>query len=258
MFEYTAPTNLLSGRNILITGASDGIGRCCARTFAQYGANLILLGRSLKKLEDLYDEIEKIYPGTTSIQPMDFNKASDDEYLSLASSVSEKYKQLDGLVLSAGMLGARNPIEFYPTEIWRETIQVNLNSVFMITKVLLPLLRLSDDARLLFISSSVGRRSRAHWGAYAVSKFAVEGFMQTLAEELEKTSAIKVNSLNPGGTKTNMRAEAYPAEDPDTLPTPEKLMPVYLYLFSNEAKTIHGHAIDARNFDPFNYLPLAK
>lgn len=255
MFDYTAPSNLLHNKSILITGASGGIGRCCATTFAKYGANLILLGRSLEKLEQVYDEIESINPGGVSIQPIDFNAAQDETYTVLASSVLENYKKLDGLILNAGTLGTRNPIEFYPADTWKETLQVNLHAVFMLTKALLPVLRLSADARLLFTSSSVGRSGRAHWGAYAVSKFAVEGLMQILSEELEKTSAVRVNSLNPGGTKTRMRAEAYPAEDPDSLPTPETLMPVYLYLFSKEARKLHGHAIDAQGFNPQKYIP---
>ncbi|NKB31585.1 MAG: YciK family oxidoreductase [Pseudomonadales bacterium] len=258
MFDYEAPKDLLENRNILVTGASDGIGKCCAKSFAQHGANLILLGSSQEKLEQLYDEIEAINPGKVTIQPIDFNSADENNYQELSESVAENFAQLDGLLLNAGVLGARVPIEFYPTETWKDTIQVNLHSAFMLTKALLPSLRLSEDARLLFISSSVGRKGRAHWGAYSVSKFAVEGLMQTLAEELEKTSAIRVNSLNPGATKTAMRQAAYPAENPDSQPTAESLMPVYLYLFSEAAQSIHGQAIDAKGFDPGNYLPLSK
>ncbi|MBL4582530.1 MAG: SDR family NAD(P)-dependent oxidoreductase, partial [Gammaproteobacteria bacterium] len=129
-----------------------------------------------------------------------------------------------------------------------DLMQVNVNAVFRLTQSLLPALNRSEDARLLFISSSVGRIGRAFWGAYAVSKFALEGLMQTLAEELENTTSIRVNSLNPGGTRTNMRRDAYPAEDPQTQPTAESLMPVYLYLMSKEAKRIHGQALNVRGF----------
>ncbi|MDD9890240.1 MAG: YciK family oxidoreductase [Gammaproteobacteria bacterium] len=258
MFDYVAPADFLEQKSILITGASDGIGKCCAITFAKYGANLILLGRSLEKLEQVYDEVEAINPGRVSIQPIDFKAAQEDAYATLATSVAENYDCLDGLILNASMLGARNPIEFVPADVWEETMRVNVNSTFLLTKAMLPLLRLSRDARLLFISSSVGRKGRAHWGAYGVSKFAIEGLMQTLAEEMEKTSTVKVNSLNPGGTRTGMRQEAYPAEDPYSLPTPEDLMPVYLYLLSTEAQGIHGQAIDARDFEPGKYFPPPK
>jgi NAD(P)-dependent dehydrogenase (short-subunit alcohol dehydrogenase family) len=128
-------------------------------------------------------------------------------------------------------------------------MQVNVNAVVQLTQSLMPALTRSQGARVLFISSGVGRVGRAFWGAYAVSKFALEGLMQTLAEELENTTSIKVNSLNPGGTRTNMRRDAYPAENPQTLPTAESLMPVYLYLMSSDAQSIHGQALDARGFE---------
>lgn len=258
MFKFEAPTDYLYGKNILITGASDGIGKCCAITFARYGANLILLGRSKEKLEQVYDEVEEINPGKVSIQPFDFSTADEAEYQTLGNSISEHYEKLDGLILNASALGTLAPIEYYTADLWNEVIQVNVNAQFLLIKSLLPALKQAPDARLLCISSSVGRMGRAHWGAYAVSKFALEGLMQTLAEELEKTSAIRVNSLNPGGTRTAMRQAAYPAEDPNSLPVPEDLMPVYLYLFSKEAAAIHGQALDARDFDPGNYLPQAE
>lgn len=255
MFNYKAADDHLIGKNILISGASDGIGKCCALTFAKHGANLILLGRSKEKLEQVYDEVDAINPGKVSIQPIDFSTAEEAEYKTLGDSVSEHYGVLDGLILNASVLGALAPIEFYTADLWDEVMQVNVNAQFLLSKSLLPSLKQSPDARLLCISSSVGRIGRAHWGAYAVSKFALEGLMQTLAEELEKTSAVRVNSLNPGGTRTAMRQSAYPAEDPNSLPSPEELMPVYLYLFSSEARAIHGQALDAREFDPGKYLP---
>tara|TARA_B100000029_G_scaffold246618_1_gene243556 strand:+ start:1273 stop:2049 length:777 start_codon:yes stop_codon:yes gene_type:complete len=258
MFDFDAPANLLENKNILVTGASDGIGKCCATTFAKHGANVILLGRSLEKLESVYDEIEAINPGKVIIQPVDFSSMQENEYQGLTKSLTENFNCLDGLILNAGILGLRAPIEFYPSDVWQETINVNVNSAFHLLKASLPLLKLSKDARVLFISSSVGRKGRAHWGAYGVSKFAIEGLMQTLADELEKTSDIRVNSLNPGSTKTTMRQTAFPAEDPDTLPTPKSLMPVYLYMLSKQAEAIHGQAIDAKEFDPGKYLPSSQ
>ena len=128
-------------------------------------------------------------------------------------------------------------------------MQVNVNAAFHLSKVLLPALSRSQDARMIFTSSSVGRVGRAYWGAYGVSKFALEGLMQTLAEEVENTTAIRVNSLNPGGTRTAMRRDAYPAENPETQPTAESIMPVYLYLMSPEAQPIHGQALNVRGFE---------
>lgn len=255
MYSYIPPSNFLSGKTILITGASDGIGKQCAKTFAQFGAKLILIGRSLEKLEALFDEIEAEFPGSAYLHPMDFIAASTDDYSELANSVNEEFTSLDGIIHSAGLLGARAPIEHYPDSDWSAVMQTNVTAPFMLTKSLLPALTRSTDARLLFLSSSVGRKARAHWGAYGVSKFALEGLMQTLADELENTSSVKVNSLNPGGTRTNMRRDAFPAEDPNTQPHPEELMSVFLYLFSEESQSIHKAAMNCRDFDPGKYLP---
>ncbi|MEX2469717.1 MAG: YciK family oxidoreductase [Pseudohongiellaceae bacterium] len=255
MYTYQAPQDLLADKTILVTGASDGIGKTLALTLADHGATVIMLGRSQEKLEAVYDELEHRHPGRAVIHPMDFVTAGPEDYRVLANSLMGQFPCLDGLVHNAGMLGARMPIEFYPEKDWQEVMQVNVNAVFYLTKALLPALTKAADARLLLTSSSVGRQSRAYWGAYAVSKFATEGLMQTLAEELEATSKVRVNSINPGGTRTAMRARAYPAEEPGTQPTPEELMPVYLFLFSPEAQPIHGRAIDVRDFDPADYLP---
>ena len=249
MFEYNAPQDLLNDKVIMITGASDGIGKVCAKTFADYGATVICLGRSQEKLEALYDEIEEKHPGKVIIHPMDFATAQAEDYKVLAESLNEQFPALDGLLHNAALLGARSPIEYYPESDWEALMKVNVNATFMLTRVLLPALQSANNGRILFTSSSVGRKGRAYWGAYAVSKFAVEGLMQTLADELATTSNIQVNSLNPGGTRTAMRQAAYPAENPNSQPMPESLMPVYLYLFSPEAESLHGQALDARNFN---------
>lgn len=248
MFEFNAPRDLLNNKTILITGAGDGIGRACAKTFVHHGAKVILLSRSQEKLEQIYDEIEATSPGAAIIHPLDFTKAGADDYSLLAKSIDEQYPCLDGLIHNAALLGPRSPVEFYPDKDWQDLMQVNVNAAFYLTKALLPALARAHNARLLFTSSSVGREGRAYWGAYAVSKFAVEGLMQTLADELGKTTSIKINSLNPGGTRTNMRRDAYPAEDPSSQPTPESIMGVYLYLFSPQADSIHGQALNVRGF----------
>ena len=254
MFSFNPPKGFLSDKTILITGASDGIGKCCALNFANHGANLILLGRSTEKLEKIYDSIHTSNPNSITIHPLDFAAASISDYKQVADSIEDQYDRLDGLIHSAGMLGARCPIEHYPVETWEQTFRVNTASIFLLTKFLLPSLRRSDDARILFTSSSVGRKGRGNWGAYAVSKFAGEGLMQVLAKELENTSSIKVNSLNPGGIRTNMRRAAYPAENPESVPSPEILMPLYLYLFSPESKGIHGESLNFKDFDPFTHI----
>lgn len=254
MSDTTTQQLSLADKTILVTGAGDGIGRTLSKTLADQGATVILLSRSQEKLETLYDEIEAQHPGKVIIHPLDFSRASDTDYKQLAESLNEQFECLDGLVHNAALLGARSPIEFYPEKEWAQLMEVNVNAVFYLTRALLPALQRSKDARMLFISSSVGRKGRAYWGAYSVSKFALEGLMQTLADELAATSKIRVNSLNPGGTRTAMRRDAYPGENPESVPTPESLMPAYLFLFSPEAQAIHGQALDAREFDAEKWL----
>lgn len=250
MFNYQPATNLLAEKTILITGAGDGIGRAAAIAYAQHGANVILTGRTQSKLEAVYDQIEKEYPERAIIHPLDLSSTDETEYQVLADSLEEQYPCLDGLLHNAALLGSRSPIEHYPFKDWQELVQVNVNGAFLLTKSLLPALTKSNSGRLLFTASSVGRQGRAYWGAYSVTKFAVEGLMQVLADELKNTTSIRVNSLNPGGTRTNMRRAAYPAEDPATKPTPESLMPVYLYMMGPDSSNLHGQALDVQMFDP--------
>ena len=250
MFEYEPRADLLADKTILVTGAGDGIGKAAAHQFARYGANVILTGRTESKLGSTFDEIESHSPQRAIIHPLDLAKATEQDYKILSNGISEQYSRLDGLLHNGALLGPRSPIQSYPYQDWLDLVQVNVNGAFLLTRELLPLLALSDSGRLLFTSSSVGRKGRAYWGAYSVTKFAVEGLMQVLADELENTSSIRVNSINPGGTRTKMRQQAYPAENPNTRPAPEALMPVYLYLMGEDSKNLHGKAIDAQSFDP--------
>jgi len=250
VFDYNPPDDLLAGKTFLITGAGDGIGRATAIAFSTYGANVILTGRTVAKLEAVYDEIEATNPGTAIIHPLDLLTADEEACQVLADSLDEQFPCLDGLLHNAALLGPRSPIEHYPYKDWQELVQVNVNAAFLLTRSLLPALTRSTAGRLLFTSSSVGRQGRAYWGAYSVTKFAVEGLMQVLADELANTTSIKVNSINPGGTRTRMRAAAYPAEDPGSVPTPESLVPIYLYLMGPEGEHLHGQALDARSFAP--------
>ena len=250
MFEYSPPDDLLADRTYLVTGAGSGIGRACALSLLGHGASVVMLSRDQGKLENLYDEAEASWPGRSFIQPVDFSRVGAEDFGVIAASLEKQFPALDGLVHNAAVLGPRTPIEFYPEQQWQEVMQVNVNAAFLLTRSLLPLLAKSADARILFTASSVGREGRAWWGAYAVSKFAVEGLMQTLAAEVGTTTSIRVNSLNPGGTRTAMRAAAYPGENPDTMPTPESLMPVYLYLLGPEGRNLHGQALNVRDFDP--------
>lgn len=249
-FDYAPPKDLLAGRTVLITGAGDGIGKAVAMACADHGAQVILLGRSLDKLETVYDQIESRHAGRAILHPLDLQHAGEADAAALAEAIDSHVGHLDGLLHNAAHLGARTPMAFYPWQDWQTAMQVNVNAAFLLTRALLPLLERAPDGRILFTASSVGRAGRAYWGAYAASKFAVEGMMQVLAEELANTSRVRVNSLNPGGTQTAMRKAAYPAENPAHLPAPEALVPVYLYLLGPDSRALHGRALNAREFEP--------
>jgi NAD(P)-dependent dehydrogenase (short-subunit alcohol dehydrogenase family) len=239
-------TDTLNGKLIMVTGAGDGIGKAAAMAYARAGASVILLGRTQAKLEAVYDAIVAEQLAEPIIHPLDLASASTEDYEVLGKSIQEQFPALDGLLHNASILGTLGPIEYLPAESWMKIMQVNVNAVFLLTKALLPALAQSDDARILLTSSSVGRQGRAYWGAYSVSKFATEGFMQVLADELQNTTNIRVNSINPGATRTEMRRSAFPAEDPATLPTADSLMPAYVYLMSPQSQAIHGEALDIR------------
>ena len=243
MFEYQAPANLLQDKVILVTGAGSGIGRTAALTYAQYGATVILLGRTTSKLEAVYDEIESNGWPRAAIYPMNLEGATEHDYTSLAETLEKEFGHLDGLLHNAGLLGELKPISQYDADTWNRVMQVNLNASFLLTRECLPLLRKAETASVIFTSSSVGHKGRAHWGAYSVSRFATEGLMQTLADEEDGLSRVRVNSLNPGGTRTAMRASAFPGEDPETRPTPEDIMPAYLYLMGKDSLEVSGQAI---------------
>jgi NAD(P)-dependent dehydrogenase (short-subunit alcohol dehydrogenase family) len=244
--NYTPSPTLLHDRVILITGAGAGIGRCAATTFARHGATVILCGRTVANLERVYDEILAAGSPISSIHPLCLESATEDDYQELAAQIADQFGRLDGLLHNAALLGQRTTIANYGATSWARVLQVNVTAEFLLTKALLPALRQAPDASVLFTSSGVGREGRAFWGAYAVSKFAVEGMSQVLAAELERTSRIRVNCINPGATRTAMRAAAYPAEDPATLKTPADLMPAYLYLMGPDSRGVTGQSFDTQ------------
>ena len=246
MFNYDAPADLLQNKIILVTGAGSGIGRTAALTYARHGATVILLGRTTSKLEAVYDEIENNDWPQAAIYPMNLEGASEQDYANLAATLEREFDHLDGLLNNAALLGELKPIAQYDAETWHRVMQVNLNAPFLLTRELLPLLRNAEQASVIFTSSTVGHEGRANWGAYSVSKFATEGLMQTLADEEDGISHVRINSLNPGGTRTAMRATAFPAEAPDASPPPEEIMPLYLYLMGKDSLGLSGKAFHAQ------------
>jgi len=244
--DYVAAPNLLKDRIILVTGAGDGIGRAAAKAFAEYGARIVLLGRTRSKLESVYDEILGAGHPQPSIVQMNLAEALGPDYFELAEKLDTEYGRLDGLLHNAGILGQRTPIEHHDIGIWTKVMHVNLTAPFVLTQVLLPLLNKSDDASIVFTSSGVGRKGRAYWGAYAVSKFGIEGLSEVLADETREAGRVRVNCINPGRTRTAMRHAAYPAEDPDTLPAPDEILAAYLYLVGPDSRGVTGQSLDAQ------------
>jgi len=236
----------LDGRVIAITGATGGIGRALALAAVAAGAQLVVLGRSLPKLQALHAALEQQAPGAALMAQLDLENALANDYDRIADAVMQRYGRLDGLVHCAAMLGTLTPLDHYEVPTWCRVMQVNVTAAFALTQVLLPALRRSADASVIFTSSSVGRRGRAYWGAYAVSKFAVEGMAQVMAAELAGTSNVRVNTLNPGRVRTAMRRAAYPSENLESLPLPETLVDPYLRLLGPRGAGITGQALDCQ------------
>jgi NAD(P)-dependent dehydrogenase (short-subunit alcohol dehydrogenase family) len=244
--RYEPAENLLADRVILVTGASGSIGGALAQACAHLGARVILSGRTVRKLEKVYDAIVAQGSPRPSIAPIDFEKADAAAYDSLAAAIDDEFGRLDGLAHVGAILGDRSPIAHYDVPTWLKVMHVNVNAPFILTKVLLPLLGKSADPSILFTTSGVSVKGRAYWGAYAVSKFANEGMMQVLADELATESPIRSNSVNPGAVRSPMRARAYPGEDADTLPRPEAVLAPFIYLLGPDGRGVTGCRFDAQ------------
>jgi NAD(P)-dependent dehydrogenase (short-subunit alcohol dehydrogenase family) len=243
--DYQIAANNLKDRVILVTGAGDGIGREAAIQYAAHGATVLLLGRTVAKLEAVYDQIEKNGNKQAVIIPLDLMGATKQHYLEMASTIQQQFGRLDGVLHNAGLLGQLSPLEHIEEATFDDVMQVNVKAQLLLTQAILPLIKQSPDGRIIFTSSTVGHNGRAFWGTYAISKFATEGMMQVLADELSDTS-VNVNAINPGGTRTGMRAQAFPAEDARLLKTPQDIMPLYLYLMGPESRHVSGQCIDAQ------------
>jgi NAD(P)-dependent dehydrogenase (short-subunit alcohol dehydrogenase family) len=249
-WRYRPAPDCLADKVILVTGAGDGIGRAAARTFACYGARVILLGRTRQKLEAVYDWIGEQTGSEAVIVPCDLGALGDENAHALADAVDDAFGRLDGLLHNASLLGPKVPLAHYPSAEWQKVFQVNVHAPFVLTRTLLGLLERPGNASVVFTSSSVGRAGRAYWGAYSASKFALEGLCQIFADEHEHAGRIRFNTLNPGATRTAMRRAAYPAEDPAEVPTPEARMDIHLYLMSDDSAHVNGQQLDARDWQP--------
>jgi len=246
LLTYVAPDELLAGSVVMITGASRGIGHAVSLAAAAAGAQTILLARQVKQLEALADDIVAAGGSEPGIIPVNLEGASLDDYARFRELISERYGKLDSIVLNAGMLGELAPMAGYDAVTWARVFQVNVHSQFLLLQGMLPLASETDGGCVIFTSSGVGRRGRAYWGAYAATKFAVEGMMQVLADELEGNTRLRCNALNPGRVRTEMRAAAYPAEDPTTLRVPADVVQAYLFLLGSDSADVHGCSLDAQ------------
>lgn len=247
--SFVPSSNCLDGKTILVTGAGDGIGRVAALTYARYGATVLLLGRTSSKLEYVYDEIESLGGKQPAMLPMNLEGATYAEMQQLEGLINKEVGQLDGILHNAGVLGQLTPLEMYDVDTFAQVMKVNFTATFMLTQALLPLLKDADHGSVVFTSSTVGTHPRAFWGAYALSKQAVEGMSDIFTQETQNTTNLRFNCVNPGGTRTNMRAHAYPGENPMSLKTPEDIMAGYVCLMSDESISVRGQVIELQPKD---------
>ncbi|MEX0735793.1 MAG: SDR family NAD(P)-dependent oxidoreductase [Bacteroidota bacterium] len=234
----------LKGKTAVITGGTKGLGKALAFRFAEQGAHIALCGRSQDLLKRTQLELSAFGVRTLAEQ-CDISDA--DQVQRFAERVLEEFSDVDVLVNNASLLGSRVPIVEYSAPRWEQVIQVNVNGLFYVTKAFLPSMIHRRSGSIINVASSVGKHGRAGWGAYAVSKFALEGFTQTLAQEMQ-TYGIRVNSVNPGAMATEMRHAAYPEENPSTLPSPSSATDVFVYLASDASRHVTGQYLEAQSF----------
>ena len=240
--SYEIKEGDLEGKVILVTGANRGLGLATTIDLARAGATVIMLGRDVGSLEYAYDKVLDLGYKEPILYPLDLEGATPEHYQELQYNITSNFEKLDGLIHNAAILGTMMPIDQYDIRLWYSTLQINLSAPFMLTQFLIPLLNKSEDARILFLSAEQGRDAKAYWGAYGVSKFAVEGFSKILSEELEKTN-IRVNTLDPGVMRTEMRRAAYPAEDTIKNPLPESKSPAIVYLMLPVSSKYNGRKL---------------
>lgn len=250
--NYTPEANFLKDRIILVTGAAGGIGSVAALNYAKYGATVILIDNNVAASERIYDQIEDAGYPKPAIYPIEFDGAKEDDYHELARTLKKEFGRLDGLLHNAARRDPFTPLWKIELDDWYDIIQVNLNAPYMLTLACLDLLNAAESASIIFTTDHQSRQHHAYWGAYGVSKYALDGLMLTLADELENQSPIRVNAIDPGAVRTNMRVKSFPGIEPDTMTPPEDIMDVYLYLMSQRSAHINGLTFQAQKTDESN------
>jgi NAD(P)-dependent dehydrogenase (short-subunit alcohol dehydrogenase family) len=234
----------LAGKSALVTGGSRGIGKAIASVYAREGAKVVICARNGADVERAVEEVRR---DGGAIHGLAGDIGDPEDARRIVDGALERVGFVDVLVNNASLLGPRVPIADYPFSFWQAIMRVNVDGLFLVTREVLRAMIPRRQGSIINVTSGVGRVGRARWGAYSASKFALEGFSQTLAEEL-KDSGIRVNALNPGPTRTAMRAAAYPDEDPLTLPRPDEIMEAFVYLASDESLGITGKSLDAQHW----------
>ncbi|OIQ76221.1 putative oxidoreductase YciK [mine drainage metagenome] len=245
MNDYQPPQQHLLHRVILVTGAGQGIGRTAALAFAAQGATVILLGRKVKKLEAVYDEIEAAGYPQPLIFPLDLEKAGEGEYTALAEGIHQQLGRLDGILHNASRFDNLSPLEIQTAEQFSGMLQTNLVAPFALTRACLPLLKRSPDASVMVTSTTAAHHPSAYWGAHAVSKSAAEMLVRIWAQELETFPNLRINTVIPGAVQCPQRKRSHPGEVHQHLPTAESIMPLYLYLMGHDSAGVSGQVFEA-------------
>jgi NAD(P)-dependent dehydrogenase (short-subunit alcohol dehydrogenase family) len=245
MNDYQPPRQHLLHRVILVTGAGQGVGRAAALAFAAQGATVILLGRKVKKLEAVYDEIEAAGYPQPLIFPLDLEKTGEGEYTALAEGIHQQLGRLDGILHNASRFDNLSPLEIQTAEQFSGMLQTNLIAPFALTRACLPLLKRSPDASVMVTSTTAAHHPSAYWGAHAVSKSAAEMLVRIWAQELETFPNLRINTVIPGAVQCPQRKRSHPGEVHQHLPTAESIMPLYLYLMGHDSAGVSGQVFEA-------------
>lgn len=243
MKDYLPRPDLLAGRVILVTGASSGLGRAASLTFARHGATVVLLARNEARLESVYDEILFAGGPEPAMFPYDLAAADDRSLETLAGTIGHHLKRLDGVLHSAHQFYSLTPVALQTLEQWQTLMRVNLIAPFALTRACLPLLKQSPDASVIFTGETHGHQPAAYWGGYAVAKAGLETLTRIWSDELGAESNLRINTLIPGQVATTLRARTHPGLDPESLPSPDALMPWYLYMMGNDSHALRGQIV---------------
>lgn len=226
---------------MLVTGASSGIGRACARACAQAGATVILLARDVPRLEETYDRIHEDGGPEPVILPLDLNGATVEDYAQTAKRIEDDFGRLDGLLNNAGLVGGLRPMRLLDSSDWIRLTRVNLIAPWLLTQVCLPLLDRSEDPAIVFTLD--GQAQRAYWGAYGVAKAGLDGLVKILSLELGGDPSIRVNGIDPGAVETRLRRQNYPGEAGGANATPEQVAPAFVYFLGSDSRGMTGHTV---------------